>query len=162
MKNKKNIAYKVLAIAGAFFIGKYIVDSIINYAYNRITYSFGRPTVEWRGLANFPPVVKVILPMTVINKNPIGVTIDRFVGELFYGNVKLSDVIIPSGGLLPANGQLILNLDINIQGVQVIQDIMNSISQTGTYTTLINVIKLKGNLETSLYRVPIETNLSLV
>lgn len=162
MKNKKNIAYKVLAIAGAFFIGKYIVDSIINYAYNRITYSFGRPTVEWRGLANYPPVVKVILPMTIINKNPIGVTIDRFVGELFYGNVKLSDVIIPSGGLLPANGQLILNLDINIQGVQVIQDIMNSISQTGTYTTLINVIKLKGNLETSLYRVPIETNLSLV
>jgi len=158
----KNIAFKALAVIGAYFIGKFIVDSVINYAYNRITYSFGRPTIDWRGLANYPPVIKVILPMTVVNKNPIGVTINNFVGELFYGAIKMSDVIIPQGGLLPANGELTLNLNVNIQGLQVIQDVINSMAQTGTYSTLVNVIKLKGYIETSLYRVPIETNISLV
>lgn len=162
MKKKNNLVYKGLAIAGAFFLGKYVVDAIINFAYNRITYSFGRPNVDFRGLANYPPVIKVLLPMTVINKNPIGVNVTSFVGEMFYGNIKLSDVIIPQGTLIPANGQGILNLNINIQGLQLINDVITSMSQTGTYGTLVNVIKLKGVLETSMYRVPVETNISLV
>lgn len=162
MKDNKNIAFKALAVVGAFFLGKYLFDQVINSAYNRITYSFGRPNVDFRGLANYPPVVKVILPMTITNKNPVGVTIQSFVGEIFYGNVKLSNVNIPQGGLLPANGELTLNLELNIQGIQVINDIVTSLGQTGTYSTLINVIKLKGVLETSIYRVPVETNISLV
>jgi len=157
-----NIVYKGLAFVGIFFLGKYLLDTIVNAAYNRISYTFGKPSVDFRGLANFPPVIKVILPMTIINKNPIGVTVTSFVGEIFYGNIKLSDVIIPQGEVIPANGQATLNLNFNIQGTQVINDIVASLGQTGTYSTLINVIKLKGVLETSMYRVPIETNLSLV
>jgi hypothetical protein len=34
MKKKNNLVYKGLAIAGAFFLGKYVVDAIINFAYN--------------------------------------------------------------------------------------------------------------------------------
>ncbi|NDD83720.1 hypothetical protein EBZ38_05470 [bacterium] len=162
MKKSNNIAFKALAVVGVFFLGKYLVDAIVNAAYNRITYSFGRPSVDFRGLANYPPVIKVILPMTIENKNPIGVTITSFVGEIFYGNIKLSDVIIPQGANVPANGQATLNLNLDIQGVQLINDVVNSMAQTGTYSTLINVLKLKGVLETSMYRVPIETNISLV
>jgi hypothetical protein len=162
MKKDSNIVYKGLASVGIFFLGKYLMDALVNAAYNRISYTFGRPNVDFRGLANFPPVIKVILPMTVINKNPIGVTITSFVGEMFYGNIKLSDIIIPQGENIPANGQATLTLNLNIQGTQVINDIVASLGQTGSYSTLVNVIKLKGVLETSMYRVPIETNLSLV
>jgi len=158
----KNIAFKALVVVGAFFLGKYLVEQIINYAYNNISYEFGRPNVDFRGLANFPPFIKVILPMKVINNTPVGVTVTNFTGEIFYGNIKLSDVIIPQGALIPAKGEATLYLNLNIQGTQLIQDITNSLAQTGTYSTLINVIKLKGVLETNMYRVPVETNISLV
>jgi hypothetical protein len=164
MKKKKGnrLFFNAFALVGAYFIGKYLVDAVINAVYNRIEYSFGRPNVDFRGLLNTPPVIRVVLPMTIINKNPIGVTVTQFIGEMFYGNIKLSDVIIPQGALVPANGQATMNLNLDIQGAQLISDVVNSMSQTGTYSTLINVVKLKGVLETSLYRVPIETNISLV
>jgi LEA14-like dessication related protein len=160
--DKKNLVVKGFAIAGLFFVSKYVVEQIINFAYNRITYSFGRPNIDWSGLASYPQRIRVILPMTITNKNPIGVTVTMFRGELFYGATKISDVIIPNGALIPANGDATLNLNIEVVAVQLLNDILNSLSSNGTYSTLINTLRLKGNLETNLYRVPIDTTISIV
>jgi LEA14-like dessication related protein len=159
---KNNIALKLLAATGIFFIGKFLVDKIINYVYYNIEYVFGNPVIDWRGLANYPQVIKVNLPMTVINKTPVTVTVKSFVGELYYGNIKVSNIVIPQSSVVPAKGQATFDLKIDIQAMQVINDIIASLGQTGTYSTLINVLKLKGVLETSMYRIPIETNISIV
>lgn len=153
---------RILAIAGIFYLGKMAIDKIVTMAYNRITYSFGRPSVDFSGLLMNPATVRVTLPMEVKNNNPIGVVVTNLVGEIFYGNIKLTNVIIPAPAQIPANGTGIINLQLNIVATQLINDIVNSINRTGTYSTLVNVIKLKGTLETSLLRVPIETNISLV
>lgn len=160
--DKKNLVVKGLAVAGLFFISKYVVEQIINYAYNRITYSFGRPNIDWSTLSSYPQRIRVRLPMTITNKNPIGVTVTSFQGELFYGATKVSDILIPNGALIPANGDATLTLNIDVVAVQVLNDILNSLSSNGTYSTLVNTLRLKGNLETSLYRVPIDTTISLV
>jgi LEA14-like dessication related protein len=160
--DKKNLVVKGLAVAGLFFISKYVVEQLINYAYNRITYSFGRPNIDWSTLSSYPQKIRVRLPMTITNKNPIGVNVTNFQGELFYGPTKISNIFIPSGTSIPANGDATITLVIDVEAVQVLNDILNSLSSSGTYSTLINVLRLKGNLETSLYRVPIDTTISLV
>lgn len=160
--DKKNLVVKGLAIAGLFFISKYVVEQLIDYAYNRITYSFGRPNIDWSTLSSYPQKIRVRLPMTITNKNPIGVNVTNFQGELFYGPTKISNIFIPNGAAIPANGDATLTLTIDVEAVQVLNDILNSLSSSGTYSTLINVLRLKGNLETSLYRVPIDTTISLV
>ena len=160
--DKKNLVVKGLAVAGLFFISKYVVEQLINYAYNRITYSFGRPSIDWSTLSSYPQKIRVRLPMTITNKNPIGVNVTNFQGELFYGPTKLSNIFIPSGTSIPANGDATITLVIDVEAVQVLNDILNSLSSNGTYSTLINVLRLKGNLETSMYRIPIDTTISLV
>jgi hypothetical protein len=160
--DKKNLVVKGLAVAGLFFISKYVVEQLINYAYNRITYSFGRPSIDWSTLSSYPQKIRVRLPMTITNKNPIGVNVTNFQGELFYGPTKISNIFIPSGTSIPANGDATITLVIDVEAVQVLNDILNSLSSSGTYSTLINVLRLKGNLETSMYRIPIDTTISLV
>ena len=151
---------KVLAIAGGYFLLKMVADKVFSGAFSNISYSFGRPTFNFNNLLLSPPSLEVNLPMTIENKNPIGITITNFKGQLFYGNLKLSDVVIPVGGLIPSNGSYTFNLRLNVFATQLINDIVTSISQTGAYGTLVNVIKLKGVLETSTLRVPVDTNIS--
>jgi LEA14-like dessication related protein len=153
---------RIFAFAGIFFIGKMAIDKLITMAYNRITYTFGRPSVDFSQLLMSPPTVRITLPMEVKNNNPLSVTVTRFDGELFYGNLKLSNISIPAPANLPANGTGTLYLTFNVQALQLINDVVSSITRTGSYTTLVNVLRLRGTLETSILRVPIETNISLV
>lgn len=162
MADNKKIALKALTLIGIFYLGKTIIDSFVKGAFNKIEYSFGRPNVDLTGMMLYPPVVRVVLPMTIQNNNNIGVTVTSFRGEIFYGNIKLSDVLIPNGVVIPAKGSGLMNLNLTIEATQVIQDIIQSINSGGAYNTLVNVIRLKGFLETDLLRVPIETNISLV
>lgn len=152
---------KVLAIAGGYFLLKMVADKVVSGAFSSISYSFGKPTFNFNTLLLNPSSLEVNLPLTIENKNPIGITITNFKGQLFYGNLKLSDVVIPVGGVLPANGSNTFNLKLNIVAIQLINDIVRSIQNSGAYSTLVNVIKLKGTLETSTFRVPVDTNISL-
>ena len=162
MKKTNDYIIKGFALAGIYFISKYVVEQVVNMAYNRITYSFGRPRVDLRGLANYPPIIKVVLPMVINNKNPVGITVTKFTGQLFYGSIKLSDIIIPNGTVIPANGDGTMDLNLDITATQLIQDVISSLGATGTYSTLVNTLRLKGVLETSILRVPIETTISIV
>ena len=71
---------KIFALAGIFFIGKLAIDKIVTMAYNRITYSFGRPSVDFSGLLMNPATVRVTLPMEIKNNNPIGVNVTNLIG----------------------------------------------------------------------------------
>lgn len=153
---------RVLALAGGFFIVKMLADKVVSGAFSNINYTFGKPTFNFNNMLLNPPSIEVNLPMTIENKNPIGITVTNFRGVIMYGNLKISDVVIPVGGIIPANGSNTLFLKLNIIALQLINDIVRSISQTGAYGTLVNVIKLKGTLETSVLRVAIDTNISLV
>jgi len=155
-------AERIFAIAGIVFLGKFVVDQVVKMVYNRIQYTFGRPSVDFSQLLYSPPNIRVTLPMNVKNNNPIAVTVTQFTGELFYGNIKLSNISIPAPANIPANGTGTLYLTFNVQALQLINDVVSSITTTGSYTTLVNVMKLRGTLETSILRVPIETNISLV
>lgn len=153
---------KILAWIGGFFLAKMAVEQLVSAAFNRVQYEFGNPSVNMQGLGLNPPTVRVNLPMTITNNNSVGLQVTNLVGSLYYGNVKLSDVTIPAPANIPANGAGQINLAFDVQALNVLNDIFLSLNQTGTYSTLVNVLKLKGNLETNLLRVPIETNISLV
>jgi hypothetical protein len=156
--NGKNI----LAAAGIFFIAKFVVDKIVSGAFSNVRINFGAPTFDFSGLLQNPATINVRLPMNIINGNYIGVNVTNFQGGIYYGNILLSNVSIPTTGQIPANGQTTIYLNLQINAMQVINDVIASLNQTGTYSTLVNVIRLRGVLETSILRIPVDTTISIV
>jgi hypothetical protein len=153
---------KLLKWVGIATIAGFVGLKIFNAAYSKISYTFGSPNLNYNGLLNYPPIVRVNLPMTITNRNPVGVQVNRLDGELFYGSVKISDVNIVIPAQIPANGSGFLNLQFDVTAQQLIADLTQAWQTGGGYSTLVNRLVLKGIIDTNVIRIPIETPISFV
>ena len=158
MKNIRNI----LALLGIAYAGSIVFSRLGSIAYGNLKLDYGSPSFDYTRLLSLSPVLGVTLPVTVENMNSFGVNITSFTGEIFYGNVKLGDVSLPLGASIPAKGGSIVALQFDITAIQLIQDLIYSFQSTGAFSTLVNKLVLKGNLETSHVRVPINTTITFV
>jgi hypothetical protein len=158
MKNVRNI----LAVLGVGYLASVLFSKIGQMAYGNLKLSYGSPNFDYSRLLSANPVLGVSLPVTIENMNSFGVRVTSFDGELFYGGVKISNVSLPFGAEVPANGGSIVVLQFDVQALQLVQDLIYSFQNTGAFSTLVNKLVLKGNLETNHVRVPINTTISFV
>lgn len=150
---------KGLKWAGIFFLGKLALEKIGNAAYNNIDYQIGRPSLDFATA----PVgsVRVRLPLTITNSNPVTVRLQDVRGTVSYGNILLANVDLGLGGVLATGQVQTFTLLLDIPAGQVINDIVRSFQQQGTYSTLINVLIFRGTIYTNLVNIPITTNINL-
>jgi hypothetical protein len=157
-----NTLKNILVLLGISYVAKLGIDYISSSVSSKIELSYGAPSFDFSALLGPIPKIKITLPVVVQNNNSVGLNVTSFVGDIYYGSVKLSSVTIPAPAQILANSQGFITLVFNVEAISVINDIVSSMNNTGAYSTLVNVIKLKGVLETNVYRIPVNTNISLV
>lgn len=162
MKVKKTTISNLFALVGIGYLLSMIASKAGSNIWSKIQLGYGTPSFNFDQLLSPNPSIAVTLPVSIQNNNTIGITVTSFVGELFYGNVKVSNVSIPLVTAVPANGMVNTILAFNVEAIQLIDDILTSLQTTGTYSTLVNQLRLKGVVETSIARVNLDTKISLV
>jgi hypothetical protein len=150
----KNIGKAALVGGVLYLLGRSISK--------KIEISVDTPTFDYSGFYMSPPVLRLNLPITVKNNNPVAATVTGFEGSVFYGTTKLSDVNIPIPAQIPANGIGYISVNLDINALQVINDVINAINSGGLFSTLVNKIRLKGVLKTNVLNVPIDQVISIV
>jgi hypothetical protein len=162
MKVKKNTLSNLFALVGIGYLISIVASKAGSSIWSKIELGYGNPSFNFDGLLSPTPSIAVTLPVSIQNNNNVGITVTSFVGELYYGTVKISNVSIPLTTAVPANGMVNTILAFNVEAAQLINDIMTSLQTTGTYSTLVNQLRLKGVVETSIARVNLNTVISLV
>lgn len=142
-----SILNKLFVGAGIVFVGKILIGTISD----KLKVKPGAARVN---LSSFPAVFRVIWEMEIENKTGINVTIQHLFGEVFFGEIKLSDVSIYQPVTLFAGQNNTVEFVLEIPPITLIGDIVASIIQNGI-GTFFNKIRFKGLLKTSLVNVPI-------
>lgn len=144
MANVKNIIVGALAIVGATSIaerGAYAGGQAIA---NNIEYKVSKPSVDLN--RSLEGIIIVTLPIGITNNNSFAITIDSFLGQIFYGEVYLSDIEIREPLTLNPEKYTKIHLTFAVDLNEALTDATGSFIHTG-FTTLLNRLYLKGNIQ---------------
>lgn len=150
---------KALAAVGLGFIAFQILKGIGTGAVSNIQFAPGQATFDSTMLMQ--GILRIRWNVTITNNNPVAATLFDVKGQVFYGNIMVGNVDINQSVTLSPGQPKQVVLIFDIQAVQLVQDFILSIGQQGALNTILNVIKFKGTLYTSLVNIPINTNIQI-
>jgi hypothetical protein len=150
---------KVLALVGLGFIAFTLAKGVGNAAYQNIVFTPGNASFDSSQLVN--NILRIRWNVTITNNNPINATLNDVKGTVFYGQIAVGNVDILQPALLETGIPKSMVLIFDIHAQQLIQDVIASFGSQGAWGTLLNQIRFKGTIYTSLINIPIDTVIQL-
>lgn len=148
----------VLAVVGGLALVGYAATVAASSIIDNIDYEVGKPTLD----SQTPPTgpngevyARIQLPISITNRNAVGLGIDSFSGVVSYGLITLAQIAIPYQVWLAAGQTTIINIDINIPINVVMNDIAAAVSSGNILSTIMNKIYLNGEVNIGGLTIPI-------
>jgi len=148
------------SIIGIGAMAYWATKAAVNGAMSKVVFTPGQAEVDTTLLTN--GILRINWHVSVQNNNPIAVTVNQVAGRVYYGSINIGNVTISDPLQLVPGEVKTTVLRFDVPATTVISDMFNSISQNGWFGSLVNVIRFKGTLYTSVINVPIDTTLSIV
>ena len=143
MPEAKDITIGGLALVGGVSIAKESAALAGAIIINNVSYVRGQPVVS---LANIGQgELDIRIPVTILNSNIFSITIDKFLGTVAYGEIPISDILIPDQFTLVAEEAILIDLFFTLDLPELVQDVFDAF-QNGGFGTILNKIYLDGNL----------------
>lgn len=143
MAQAKNIIVGGLAIVGGVTLAKDAAAMAAARTINNITYILGNPTVNLSDVGHGNIGIK--LPVTIMNANEFSITIDKFLGQISYGDIPIGSVLIPDSFTLISGETIGIDLIFTVNFPALIQDVFSA-AQTGGFSIILEKLYLKGSL----------------
>ncbi len=153
-----------LAIFGAITIAQAAGEAALNGFIEGIEYTTGKAKTSLADIGNGN--VSIEVPVTILNTNAFGVSIDKFIGAVYYGAVYLSAVHIPSSFRLIPNEAVEIKLKFIVNINKTVQGVFGAASNG--LSSVLEKITLKGNIYVlggsmiGQVKVPIETAIDIL
>ncbi len=144
-------ATKVLAGVGILALIGAAASSAVAAILDNINVATGNAQLDY----NTPPLnpitgeiyVRVDLPVIITNSNPFPLGVGGFSGIIKYGEIVLTTVSLPYGGLWIGAGEtktILVNVDIPIK--RVIEDFNNALTSGNLLNVFLNKVLLSGTI----------------
>ena len=143
MGKAKDLLIAGLALKGVAEIAENSIDEATAIFINNIKYSIGKPNASITRLEF--GLVDIQLPVTVTNRNPITISVDKFLGEVSYGLVPLSIIEIPTNFSLEQDAATIINLNFEVNIQSTVEGVFNA-AQNGGFSALLEDFHLVGEI----------------
>lgn len=153
-----------LAMFGAITIAQAAAEAALNSFIDGIQYTTGKANTSLVDIGNGN--ISIEVPVTIVNNNAFGVSIDKFIGDVYYGAVYLSAVHIPSSFRLIPNEAVEIKLQFTVNINKTVQGVFGAASNG--FSSLLEKIMLKGNIYIlggsmiGQVKVPIETAIDIL
>lgn len=141
MPTTKNI----LAATGAVAIIALVLNETAKKLIANVIITPGTPQMDNTPFAQ--GFIKVDVPVTIQNLNPMPIGLKYFFGNVTYGDLTLSEVSIPTAFSIPSGATRTINLDMDIPINTVLGDITTIIAQGNWWNAVLNKIELNGTLQ---------------
>lgn len=141
MPTTKNI----LAATGAVAIIALVLNETAKKLIANIIITPGTPQMDSTPFAQ--GFIKVDVPITIENLNPMPIGLKYFYGTVTFGDLTLSQVSIPTAFTIPSGATRTINLDMDIPILKVLGDITALFEQGNIWDAVLNKIELNGTLQ---------------
>jgi len=135
----------VLAIVGGISIAALILKQAADNLLQNVIVTLGNPQMDSTPFAQ--GFLKVDVPVTIENRNPIPLGLKYFRGVVTYGQVRLSNVSIDTPFTVPPGGTRTINLNMDIPIDKVLNDLVGLFENGNVWNALLNKIELNGQLQ---------------
>jgi len=157
---KKENVKNGLAGIGVAAIAATVVGFAANAIYNNIEYELENTSFNFDSILQGR--IGADLQIKIRNGNAVGATITHVIGQVFYGDLKLTDVNAPLPIRIPPNGIGTGTIRLSVAAATLTNDIINAFSGAGNvYNTLVNRLRFKGTIYTNIVNVPVNMTIPI-